>query len=139
MTIASEIRGAVHSNTRHDSAHNHVAGQSVFIDDMPSLAGTLHAALVKSPHAHARIKSIDVTKAASLPGVKAVLTASDIPGRNFKSKDALVEHLEDCRRMDVEVVPPNVNHSQAEFAVEKTDQGDRKIHFLAKTWLPNVL
>ena len=62
MSTASQIRGAVHTNTRHDSAHNHVTGQSVFIDDMPLLAGTLHAALVKSSHAHARIKSIDITK-----------------------------------------------------------------------------
>ena len=36
----------------------------------------------------------------------AALLSCDIPGRNFKSKDPLVEHLEDCRRMNVEVVPP---------------------------------
>jgi xanthine dehydrogenase large subunit len=98
MSTASQIRGAVHTNTRHDSAHNHVTGQSVFIDDMPTLAGTLHAALVKSPHAHARIKSIDVTKAASLPGVAAVLVADDIPGRNdvapiFSDEPVLAERL----------------------------------------------
>jgi len=82
MSATSQIRGAVHTNTRHDSAHNHVTGQSVFIDDMPLLAGTLHAALVKSPHAHAKIKAIDCARAAALPGVKAVLIAGDIPGRN---------------------------------------------------------
>ncbi|MDA1325105.1 MAG: xanthine dehydrogenase molybdopterin binding subunit [Proteobacteria bacterium] len=98
MSAASQISGAVHTSTRHDSAHNHVTGQSVFIDDMPSLAGTLHAALVKSPHAHARIKSIDVTAAASLPGVAAVLCAGDIPGRNdvapiFSDEPVLAENL----------------------------------------------
>ncbi len=48
----------------------------------------------------------------------AALLSSDIPSRNFKTKDALVEHLEDCRRMGIELVPPDVNRSQAEFSVE---------------------
>ncbi len=47
----------------------------------------------------------------------AALLSGDIPGRNFKSKDALVEHLEDCKRMNIEVVPPNVNRSFVDFAV----------------------
>jgi DNA polymerase-3 subunit alpha len=54
----------------------------------------------------------------------AALLTCDISGRNFKRKDALVEHLEDCQRMGVEVVPPDVNHSEAEFSVR-----DGKIHF----------
>ncbi|MFV2066302.1 MAG: DNA polymerase III subunit alpha [Pirellulales bacterium] len=54
----------------------------------------------------------------------AALLSGDIPGRNFKRKDALVEHLEDCRRMGIEVVPPDVNRSSTSFAVE-----DGKIHF----------
>ncbi|MBT5047859.1 MAG: xanthine dehydrogenase molybdopterin binding subunit [Rhodospirillaceae bacterium] len=82
MTVASQIKGAVHTAVRHDSAGNHVSGRSVFIDDMPELAGTLHAVLVKSPHAHAMIKSIHTTSATSLGGVHAVLTAADIPGTN---------------------------------------------------------
>ncbi len=47
----------------------------------------------------------------------AALLSGDIPGRNFKSKDALVEHLEDCKRMNIEVVPPDVNRSFVDFAV----------------------
>ena len=58
----------------------------------------------------------------------AVLTG-DIPGRNFKSKDALVEHLEDCRRMDITVVPPDVNHSDVMFCVEQATGGKGQIHF----------
>jgi DNA polymerase III subunit alpha len=54
----------------------------------------------------------------------AALLSGDIPGRNFKSKDALVEHLEDCKRMGVVVVPPDVNSSDADFAVV-----DGRIHF----------
>jgi DNA polymerase-3 subunit alpha len=48
----------------------------------------------------------------------AALLSGDIPGRNFKSKDSLVEHLEDCQRMDVDVVPPDVNRSEVDFAVD---------------------
>jgi DNA polymerase-3 subunit alpha len=47
----------------------------------------------------------------------AALLSGDIPARNFKSKDSLVEHLEDCQRMSVEVVPPDVNRSLIDFAV----------------------
>jgi len=49
----------------------------------------------------------------------AALLSSDIPSRNFKRKDSLVEHLEDCQRMDIEVRPPDVNHSDVEFAVSE--------------------
>jgi len=47
----------------------------------------------------------------------AALLSSDISGRNFKRKDALVEHLEDCERMGIEVLPPDVNSSGADFTV----------------------
>jgi DNA polymerase-3 subunit alpha len=47
----------------------------------------------------------------------AALLSGDIPGRNFKQKDSLVEHLEDCRRMGIEVLPPSVNDSEIDFAV----------------------
>ncbi len=59
----------------------------------------------------------------------AALLTGDIPGRNFKSKDALIEHLEDCRRMNIEVVPPDVNRSGVRFGVEKSDDGNHRIHF----------
>jgi len=49
----------------------------------------------------------------------AALLSGDIPGRNFKRKDALVEHLEDCQRMGIEVVPPDVNTSEVDFAVRQ--------------------
>jgi len=47
----------------------------------------------------------------------AALLSGDMDARNFKKKDALVEHLEDCRRMNVEVVQPDVNASQCDFTV----------------------
>jgi DNA polymerase-3 subunit alpha len=47
----------------------------------------------------------------------AALLSSDITGRNFKRKDSLVEHIEDCQRMNITVLPPDVNRSASEFTV----------------------
>ncbi|HEX3139119.1 MAG TPA: xanthine dehydrogenase molybdopterin binding subunit [Rhizobacter sp.] len=66
----------------HESAHLHVAGEAAYIDDLPELAGTLHAALGLSPLAHGRLLAIDVDALRALPGVVEVLTAADIPGPN---------------------------------------------------------
>ncbi|MEY3740009.1 MAG: hypothetical protein RLZZ192_685, partial [Pseudomonadota bacterium] len=48
-----------------------------------SLPGMLWAKVLRSPHAHARIRSINTAKALALPGVKAVLTAEDLPNQPF--------------------------------------------------------
>ena len=45
--------------------------------------GLLHGALVLSAHARARVVSIDTTQAAALPGVRAVVTAADVPGERW--------------------------------------------------------
>ncbi len=58
----------------------------------------------------------------------AALLSGDMPDRNFKKKDSLVEHREDCIRMEIEVLPPDVNRSHPEFAVIE-DGGVRKIAF----------
>lgn len=55
-------------------------GQALYTDDI-TLPGMLHAKTLRSPHAHARIISIDTRRAAALPGVHAVITGSDLPER----------------------------------------------------------
>jgi DNA polymerase-3 subunit alpha len=47
----------------------------------------------------------------------AALLSGDIDARNFKKKDSLVEHLDDCRRMNAVVAPPDVNRSEGDFTV----------------------
>ncbi len=54
------------------------AGKPVFADDI-EMRGMLHAAMLTSPHAHARILHIDASQARALPGVHAVLTYEDVP------------------------------------------------------------
>jgi xanthine dehydrogenase large subunit len=66
----------------HESAHLHVAGEATYVDDMPELAGTLHAAFGLSPVAHGHLKSIDLDVVRALPGVVDAFGADAIPGRN---------------------------------------------------------
>ncbi|NMC19277.1 MAG: DNA polymerase III subunit alpha [Thermogutta sp.] len=70
--------------------------------------------------AYARIAYITAYLKAHHPlEFMAALLSSDITNRNFTRKDSLVEHLEDCHRMGLEVVPPDVNLSEAEFSVNE--------------------
>ena len=56
-----------------------LTGQAQFLDDVP-MDGVLHACFVRSPHAHARIRSIDLSAARALPGVHGVFAAQDLLG-----------------------------------------------------------
>ncbi len=76
------FRSGVHTSQRHDSAEKHVSGAALYLDDIPSPPDTLHAALVLSPVAHGTLTAIDSSTAAAMPGVRAILTAADIPGKN---------------------------------------------------------
>ncbi|MSP78625.1 MAG: xanthine dehydrogenase family protein molybdopterin-binding subunit [Dehalococcoidia bacterium] len=62
---------------RHDGADK-VTGRARYGADI-SMPGLLHGKILRSPHAHARIKSIDTSAAEKLPGVKAVITSKDLP------------------------------------------------------------
>ena len=57
-----------------------LAGAGQFTDDV-SLPGQVHLCFLRSPHAHARIVSIDAAAALAMPGVVAVLTGADLQGR----------------------------------------------------------
>ncbi len=62
---------------RHDGPDK-VMGRARYAADI-HLPGMLHAKILRSPYAHARIRSIDPSRALALPGVEAVVTASDLP------------------------------------------------------------
>jgi xanthine dehydrogenase large subunit len=64
----------------HESAHAQVEGAATYIDDIPEVRGTLHAAPVCSPVAHGILRGVDVSAALAMPGVRAVIDAGDIPG-----------------------------------------------------------
>src|SRR3954464_2825098 len=54
-----------------------ITGAGAFVDDL-RMPGCLHAAMLRSPHAHARIRGIDVSAAKKAPGVIGVFTAADL-------------------------------------------------------------
>ena len=67
----------------HESAAKHVTGEALYTDDIALRGGrALEVWPVHSPHAHARIKKLEVSAARKMPGIHAVLTAADVPGIN---------------------------------------------------------
>src|SRR5208337_5479588 len=62
---------------RHDGVEK-VTGRAKYGADY-ALPGMLHGKVLRSPHAHARIKSINIRKAQRHPGVYAVITGADLP------------------------------------------------------------
>ena len=76
------ISGGVHEDLAHDSAHKHVNGAALYVDDIPEPPSLLHAAFGQSARAHARIKDLDLAPVRSAPGVVAVIAAGDVPGTN---------------------------------------------------------
>ena len=77
MKTTRDVKGVGVSIPRPDGPEK-VTGRVQYVADMQP-KGLLHAKLLRSPHAHAKIVSIDTSAAKALPGVRAVLTAKDIP------------------------------------------------------------
>jgi xanthine dehydrogenase large subunit len=79
---ARDAGGFVRRAIAHDSAVKHVSGAALYVDDVPEPPGTLFAAFGLSAKPHARIATLDLAAVRAVPGVVAVMTAADIPGRN---------------------------------------------------------
>ena len=82
---AKEYRVVGSRPIRHDGTDK-VTGRAQYSADI-QLPGLLHAKVLRSPHAHANIKSIDTSRALALPGVKAVVTSADFPELSGKLAD----------------------------------------------------
>ena len=70
---------------RHDGVDK-VTGRAQYGADI-KLSGMIYGALLRSPHAHARIKNIDISRALAVTGVRAIVTSADLP----KQGDRVVE------------------------------------------------
>ncbi|HEX8897735.1 MAG TPA: xanthine dehydrogenase small subunit, partial [Chthoniobacterales bacterium] len=66
----------------HESAHKHVTGEAIYVDDVAQQQNMLEVWPVCSPHAHAKILRRDASEARTMPGISAVLLAEDVPGLN---------------------------------------------------------
>ena len=98
----------------HDSAIKHVQGTAHYIDDIREPDGTLHVAIGQSPIARGRLVSLDLDAVRAVPGVVAVLTAADIPGKN----DVSPAFGDDPLFVEQEIS----FHGQALFAVVATER-----------------
>lgn len=67
-----------------------VTGQGRYLDDL-AFDGLVHAIFVRSPHAHAEVRGVDVAAAKAMPGVLAVLTAADVAAAGLKPLEPFVK------------------------------------------------
>ncbi|MDL2253053.1 molybdopterin-dependent oxidoreductase [Ruminococcaceae bacterium OttesenSCG-928-I18] len=74
----------ISKNQKRSDALSKVTGEATYTHDIV-VPGMLFAKVLRSPHAHARIRKLDVSKAAALPGVKAVATWENTPRKLFNS------------------------------------------------------
>jgi xanthine dehydrogenase large subunit len=77
---ARAAQSAAGHSLPHESAAAQVAGAVHYIDDLPEVRGTLHAAPILSNQPHGRLKGVDSSAALAMPGVVDVILAADIPG-----------------------------------------------------------
>lgn len=75
----------------------HVRGESIYLDDIPVISGTLYGACFDSPIAHGEIKKLDLSEAEKSEGVVRIFTYKDCPGRNqiggiVEDEPLLAEH-----------------------------------------------
>ncbi len=78
MVLVNEVFDVVGTRPIRPDGADKVTGRALYGADF-NIAGLLHGKILRSPHAHARIKSIDTSKAEALAGVSAVVTAKDLP------------------------------------------------------------
>ena len=130
------LRQVGRSPVRHD-AEDKLTGAAVYVSDI-TLPGMLYAQVKRSPHARARIRRIDASRAEGLPGVRAILTGHDLDARlglYVVDKDILakneVRHFGEAVAavaadtlaiahaavelidVDYEILPPILNHMDA--------------------------
>jgi 2-furoyl-CoA dehydrogenase large subunit len=77
MTTPEENRWVGRATERREDAAL-LTGNARFMDDLEPIAGIRHAAILRSPHAHARILKIDVARAEKAPGVIGIVTGEDV-------------------------------------------------------------
>jgi aerobic carbon-monoxide dehydrogenase large subunit len=127
---------------------HHLRGRGQFTDDVRSTdaAGALHAALLRSPYAHARVQSISADRARKMPGVVAVITGVDLldsvsplptnwvlPGMNVPLHPVLADQVVRFHGEGIAVVVA-VDAAAAADAVEAIDVGYQPLPAVTDPW-----
>ena len=79
---AARLLPVLNAPIGHDSGPRHVSGEALYIDDIPEPPGLLHLHVGQAERAHARVTRLDLSAVRAAPGVAAVLTPADVPGKN---------------------------------------------------------
>ena len=109
MVLSNEEFDSIGSTpVRHDGADK-VTGRAIYGADV-QMAGLIHGKILRSPHAHAVIKSIDTSAAEAMPGVVAVVTAADLP--ELTRKSAKIGEGDDY----------NMDHTATTFLIDETGE-----------------
>ena len=74
------VQSALGTSKAHESAVAQVCGLATYIDDIAEVKGTLYAAPIMSTQAHGKLLGVDASVALAMPGVRACVLASDVPG-----------------------------------------------------------
>ncbi len=80
ISKSGPARTAAGTSHAHESARAQVAGAASYIDDIPEVKGTLHAAPIMSTVAHGKLRGVDASAALAMPGVRGIVLHDDIPG-----------------------------------------------------------
>lgn len=108
---------------RHDGVDK-VTGRAQYGADI-QLTGMLHGAICRSPHAHARVVSIDTSKAEAMPGVRAVVTSADLPEQGDRVVE-LGEGATNMRHLSANILAREkvlyVGHAVAAVAADSIHQ-----------------
>jgi CO/xanthine dehydrogenase Mo-binding subunit len=81
QSSSSENRKTIGGSSRRIDSRGKVTGETRFVEDI-AMEGLLHACVLHSPHHHARLLSLDLSKVEKKPGIVRVISANDIPGEN---------------------------------------------------------
>ncbi len=105
-----------------------VTGESKYTFDM-KFAGMLIGKMIRSPHPHARIISIDTSKAEKLPGVKAIITAADTRQIKFGSNEYFFPHTVDQLALESDKVR-YIGDEVGAVAAETTEIAEEALHLI---------
>lgn len=100
-------------------SYTHVRGESIYLDDIPEIAGTFYGACFDSPVAHGVIKKLDISEAEKCEGVVRIFTYKDVSGENqiggiIPDEPLFAEHhVHFCGMPVAFVVADNDEHARA--------------------------
>jgi CO/xanthine dehydrogenase Mo-binding subunit len=123
--------------------HDKVTGRAKFGSDF-SLSGMIHGRVLRSPHAHAIIKSIDTSKAEALPGVKAVITSKDFqeqPAELKAAGEGMINYRDMTRNVMAREKALYDGHAVAAVAASTVEVAEAALELISVDYevLPHVI